>query len=454
MASEVVHQHPGHVAADALAQQDALHRDVGRRAGQRVRRHLPAAHPQPVGEVEQRVAGVLALGDPPGHGGDRRLRVAVAEDLERPERRDRLGELLAGAVAVVVDAPVALATQPDEVVVLGDDRPGRAGEVDLEHRHVAAEVVHVEDQVVGQLGGVPPDHPADAQRRQPELVAGAADRLHPRQPEVPLEVGRAERREEAAAGRVDVDVDVQPGLRLQPVERVGDLLHRLVAAGVGDPQGRHHEDGVLVDPLEHVLGRHHVLAVRHGDLAHLDVPVARELVPHDLNRPADHVGPVGRLALGAALGPPPPLRGHAAEHAGLRRADRGGADGVGRLGRVPQVGHHVHAAPLDLRGLRVLVLVDHVLVDGEVHQRGGPAAPPRSGRTSPGSAGCCRRAASRRRPAGRRSRPGTPRRGSVYFGSGAGQGTPTEDGVVDAVADLVTLMKGHACDLATRRRER
>ena len=57
-----------------------------------------------------------------------------------------------------------------------------------------------------------------------------------------------------------------------------------------------------------------------------------------------------------------------AEHARLRRADRRGADGVGRLGRVPQVGHHVDAAPLDLGGLRVLVLVDHVLVDRELHQ--------------------------------------------------------------------------------------
>ena len=36
--------------------------------------------------------------------------------------------------------------------------------------------------------------------------------------------------------------------------------------------------------------------------------------------------------------------------------------------RVPQVGQHVHAAPLDLGRLRVLVLVDHVLVDRQVHE--------------------------------------------------------------------------------------
>jgi len=38
-----------------------------------------------------------------------------------------------------------------------------------------------------------------------------------------------------------------------------------------------------------------------------------------------------------------------------------------RLG-VPEIGDHVHAAILDLCGLRVLVLVDHVLVDRVGHQ--------------------------------------------------------------------------------------
>jgi hypothetical protein len=36
---------------------------------------------------------------------------------------------------------------------------------------------------------------------------------------------------------------------------------------------------------------------------------------------------------------------------------------------VPQVGEDLHAARLDLGGLRVLVLVDHVLLDGLGHQQ-------------------------------------------------------------------------------------
>ena len=35
---------------------------------------------------------------------------------------------------------------------------------------------------------------------------------------------------------------------------------------------------------------------------------------------------------------------------------------------MPEVGQHVHAAGFELGGAGVLVLVDHVLVDAEVHQ--------------------------------------------------------------------------------------
>jgi hypothetical protein len=61
-----------------------------------------------------------------------------------------------------VDAAVPLVTEPQEVVVAGDDLPGGPGEVDLEDRHVAAQIVDVEDEIVGELGGVPPDDPAGA----------------------------------------------------------------------------------------------------------------------------------------------------------------------------------------------------------------------------------------------------------------------------------------------------
>ena len=285
-----------------------------------------------------------------------------------PERGDHLGDVLSRHVRRLVHPLVADPAQPDEVVVLGGDLARRPGEVDLEHRHVAAQVADVEDQVVGQLGGVAPHDPADAERRQTELVARGADGLHPGQSEVPDDVGRAERRQERPTRAIDVQIDVQTRVGLEFVERSGDLGDRLVLARVGHPEGGHHEDGVLVDPLQHVVGGHAVVPVGHRHLSHLDVPVLRELVPDHLHRAADHVRSVGGLALGLTLRPPAPLRGHAGEHAGLGGPDRRGADRVLRVLRVPQVGQHVHAPPLELGGLWVLVLVDHVLVDAEVHQ--------------------------------------------------------------------------------------
>ena len=100
---DVVEQQRGQVPADALADQDPLHRDVGHRAGQRVGRHLPAADAQPVGQVVERVAGVFALADPPGDRRDAGGRVAVAQQLERPELDDLAGQVLAGVVAGVVE---------------------------------------------------------------------------------------------------------------------------------------------------------------------------------------------------------------------------------------------------------------------------------------------------------------------------------------------------------------
>ena len=152
------------------------------------------------------------------------------------------------------------------------------------------------------------------------------------------------------------------------VQRRGHRLDELVLSGVGDPKRRNDSDGVLVHRGQHAFGVHAVGARPHGDLPLLDLPVDAELVPADLDRAADQVRLVGRLAEGLAPRLPAPFRGHAGQHAGLRRADGRGPDRVGVGGRVPEVGQHVHAADLDLGRLRVFGPVDHVLVDREVHQ--------------------------------------------------------------------------------------
>ena len=120
--------------------------------------------------------------------------------------------------------------------------------------------------------------------------------------------------------------------------------------------------------LEHFFGRHDQPVVFHRDLAMLDVPIAGELVPADLDRPGDQVRFVDRLAGGLAFRFPGPLHRHSAQHGRFAGAGRRTTDRVGGLRRVPQIGQHVDAAGLDFGGLRILVLVDHVLVHALVHQ--------------------------------------------------------------------------------------
>ena len=57
----------------------------------------------------------------------------------------------------------------------------------------------------------------------------------------------------------------------------------------------------------------------------------------------------------------------AAQHRGLARSGGRRPQRVYGVRGVPEVGQHVHAARLELGGLGILVLVDHVLVESERH---------------------------------------------------------------------------------------
>ncbi len=89
-------------AAHVLADEHPLHGEVRVLAGERVRRHLPAAHTRRRSARSlERVAGVGTLGDAPRDARDALLGVASEEHLERAELRDLSGNPLGGGV----DAP-------------------------------------------------------------------------------------------------------------------------------------------------------------------------------------------------------------------------------------------------------------------------------------------------------------------------------------------------------------
>jgi hypothetical protein len=133
---------------------------------------------------------------------------------------------------------------------VGHDLGARPREVEREGRHVVAQVVDPEDQVLGQRLGVPPQDPADARVHEPVLVARGVDGGDPRRPEVPGQVGVDERCDGRAGGTVDVDGNVEARLGLEGIEGPADLLHRLVGAVEGRAEHGDDTDRVLVDQAD------------------------------------------------------------------------------------------------------------------------------------------------------------------------------------------------------------
>lgn len=97
-----------------------------------------------------------------------------------------------------------LLMREEEATILRRDLPSGAREVESEGRHVAAEILHLENQLLGQVLGFAPNRPPTAQRCQSVLVAGDIDRFHSRKAEIPDNLLMDKGRDEAAAGRVHV----------------------------------------------------------------------------------------------------------------------------------------------------------------------------------------------------------------------------------------------------------
>ena len=135
----------------------------------------------------------------------------------------------------------------------------------------------------------------------------------------------------------------------------------------------HDADGVLVADLQGLFDVERGLVEGQGHGAHLDLPQLAELLPYDLESGAHHeVRFVEGFAGGLAAVAPAEPCGHAAQHAGFRRADaqRSGLP-LGLFGRVPQVCDDVQAASAHHRYAGILRFVDVVDVDGLVHQTCG-----------------------------------------------------------------------------------
>ena len=165
-----------------------------------------------------------------------------------------------------------------------------------------------------------------------------------------------------------MDRYVQAGIALKVVERQRQRGDRFIDASERHAERRDHANRILVAIFAEVLGPQPQRVALERNLANFDVEISREFFPAHLHRPADKV----RLRIGLAGGDAPlapsPFQRQSAEHAGLARSCGRATEALPCARRVPEIGDQMHAAVLDLGGLRILVLVDHVLVDRLRHQ--------------------------------------------------------------------------------------
>src|SRR5208282_470357 len=170
---DVLQQQVTQVTAYAVADQDALDYQVLPVRRHRIGRNLPSSRAEPVGEIVKVEAVVFPISEHPADCG--KSSMAIVNDAEWPHVADLSRQILGRVVTAVLNFPVAFKTQPEKIVVLADDLTGRTREVQRKGRHIAAQIVDMEDQIFRQVRVVAPHHPADAERSQAKLVPRRID---------------------------------------------------------------------------------------------------------------------------------------------------------------------------------------------------------------------------------------------------------------------------------------
>ncbi len=201
-------------------------------------------------------------------------------------------------VPVPYDFGKTLAAEPKEQIVLRDNLTGGTRKVQREGRHVAAQIIDVEDQIVGQIGFVAPDDPTDSQRREAVFVSRGVDRTHACQAKVPDQIRFDERRGKPARCGIDMHGNIEVGLKLELVQSRRDFGHRLVVAGERDAERWRDADGIFVGPLHHLLRCHPAPVAFKRDFPQFNVEIAGEFVPTNLDGAGDNVRSSGRFSGG------------------------------------------------------------------------------------------------------------------------------------------------------------
>src|SRR5215208_4972645 len=290
---QVVQEHVGWISAVTVPDYHPERDQVFPVLWERVSGHLPAALAHPARDVEGRIPFHFI---PKLESEDGKL-ATVGNELEGTELRDSAGDVGSHVPALLLHAPVALETEPEEVVVLSYDLRARAREVQREGGHISPEVVHPEDEILRQGLRVAPECPANTRVDPAVLVARGVDRSYARQAEVPDQIGVYKGSYHSSRSPIYVDRHVEAGTLLQIVEGLRDLGHRLGGTVEGRAEHGDHADGVLVAELHRLFAIQVEPIPFHRHVAGLHLEVVAELLPADLDVYAhDHVRPLDALS--------------------------------------------------------------------------------------------------------------------------------------------------------------
>ncbi len=199
-------------------------------------------------------------------------------------------------------------------------------------------------------------------------MAGSTDGLDAGNAEVKDKIRGAERSKETAAGSIYMDVNADAGLVFIIIQGLGNFRRQFISTRIGHSERGNHNDGVLINLFQHPVNIHLPFSGRHRDFTHFNIPIAAELVPADLDRAAYQVGLVNGFAGGFPAGSPAPQGGHASKHACFTGTDSGTTNRLFILAGIPKIGNNGSAAHLNSGCLGIFILVNHVLVNAEIHQ--------------------------------------------------------------------------------------
>lgn len=113
------------------------------------------------------------------------LAVDATDTGKPPGPLERLAQQARVRQAVLHDVPVAVEAQVDQVVVLSDHRGPRPREVERVRLFRAAEIVQLEDQLLGQVRLIAPDDPSQSGIHEAVFVAGRVDGFDAGELEIP-----------------------------------------------------------------------------------------------------------------------------------------------------------------------------------------------------------------------------------------------------------------------------